>query len=175
MKRLKLFSAAILILLSVGSCQSQSHTNEPGGIQWMDFEQAMKLNQTKPKKVFIDVYTGWCGWCKRMDATTFKDSAIVKYMNENYYSVKLDAETKDSIHYKDRAFGFKTEYKANELAVALLNGQMGYPSYVFLDEQSNLLTPLSGYKTVPELMPVLKFFGTDAYKTTKWEEYIKAQ
>ncbi len=175
MNRIKLISAAILILLSAGSCQSQTHTNEPGGIQWMDFEQAMKLNQTKPKKVFIDVYTGWCGWCKRMDATTFKDSAIVKYMNENYYSVKLDAETKDSIHYKDRAFGFKTEYKANELAVALLNGQMGYPSYVFLDEQSNLLTPLSGYKTVPELMPVLKFFGTDAYKTTKWEEYIKAQ
>ena len=175
MKKIKQLVFSILISTIAVSCQAQTHDAETGGIQWMDFENAMKLNQSNPKKVFIDVYTGWCGWCKRMDATTFKDSSVVKYMNDNYYCVKLDAETKDSLHYKDHTFGYKPEYKANELAVALLNGQMGYPSYVFMDEQSNLLTPISGYKTVPELMPVLKFFGSNSYKTTKWEEYIKAQ
>lgn len=175
MNKLKLILSCFILMINIVSCQAQTHTNDPNGIQWMSFEEAMKLNQTKPKKIFIDVYTEWCGWCKRMDATTFKDSAVVKYFKENYYAVKLDAETKDSLHYKDKSYGFRPEYKANELAVALLNGQMGYPSFVFMDEQTNLLTPLSGYKTVPELMPILKFFGTDAYKTTKWEDFVKAQ
>ena len=32
----------------------------------------------------VDVYTDWCGWCKKMDKETFNHPVIAKYINENY-------------------------------------------------------------------------------------------
>jgi thioredoxin-related protein len=164
-----------LIFFSGGllSCNAQTPEKTKGEITWISFEKAVELNQTQPRKIFIDVYTSWCGWCKRMDATTFKDSTVMKYMNENYYAVKLDAERKDTVLYSGKTFIYKPEYKAHELAISLLNGQMGYPSFVFLDEKMTLLSPLSGYQTVEQLMPALKYFGSDIYKTKSWEDYSK--
>nr|HMT30281.1 DUF255 domain-containing protein [Bacteroidia bacterium] len=134
-----------LILLNLfSSCEAQTSSkeikNDPDGIQWISFEQAVKLNEKNPKKIFIDVYTHWCGWCKKMDATTFKEDTVVKYINENYYAVKLDAETKDTIRFKDKEFKYVADYKANELAISLLSGKMGYPSYVLMDEKYSLMT-----------------------------------
>ena len=65
-------------------------------IHWLTLKEATERNKQQPKKFLIDVYTEWCGWCKRMDATTFEDKAVVSYVNKNFYAVKLDAETKDT-------------------------------------------------------------------------------
>lgn len=163
-----------LIISLPSSAQSENKENSSShAISWMSFEQAVFLNDMKPKKIFIDVYTDWCGWCKRMDAGTFKDSLVSAYISENYYAVKLNAETKDTIRFRDKVFVFKPEMKSNELAISLLSGKMGYPSFVLMDEKYAILQPLSGYQTTEELLPLLKFYGTDAYKTTKWEEYSK--
>src|SRR5580700_4172641 len=65
---------------------------ESGGIKWMSLSDADKLNQgPKKKKIFVDIYTDWCGWCKRLDATTYQDPKVVKYVNDNFYAVKLNA------------------------------------------------------------------------------------
>jgi thioredoxin-related protein len=143
-------------------------------INWMSFEQAAALNKKQPKKIFIDVYTGWCGWCKRMDATTFQNPVIIEYINKEYYAVKLDAETPDSIHFQDKVFVYKPENKANELAVSLLGGKMGYPTSVYLDEKFGMLSPVSGYMDAATLEVVLKYFGGNAYKKDiKFEDYKK--
>ncbi|CAN5418346.1 hypothetical protein BH11BAC2_BH11BAC2_20230 [soil metagenome] len=176
MKLQRIFLILLGIILLNSSCNAQSNTTEgttSGGIKWMSFEEAVAKCDKNPKKIFIDVYTGWCGWCKRMDATTFKDSSIINYMTEHYYAVKLDAETKDTIHFKDKIFTYKTESKANELALSLLNGQMSYPSFVFLDEKYQLLSPLQGFNTVEQITPVLRYFGENIYLTKKWEDYQK--
>lgn len=166
----------VALLTSVShtcSAQNEKVTKGSGGIEWMSFEQAVFLNDMKPKKIFIDVYTDWCGWCKRMDAGTFKDSLVSKYISENYYAVKLNAETKDTIRFRDRVFVFKPEMKANEIAISLLNGKMGYPSFVLMDEKYAILQPLSGYQTTEELLPLLKYYGTNSYRTMKFEEFVK--
>lgn len=170
MKTLSALITAIFLLVSVSQAQDKKQ-----GIKWMSFEQAVALNQKAPKKIFIDVYTHWCGWCKRMDATTFLDSSVVNYMNEKYYAVKLDAETKDSIRFFDQTFRYKPENKANELAISLLNGQMSYPSFVFMDEKFALLSPLAGYQQPDQLMRVMRYFGENIYTTTKWDEYARSQ
>ena len=103
----KIFSFIILLsYFSISSCNAQTEHEkyDPNGIHWMSFEQAVALNDKAPKKIFIDTYTQWCGWCKRMDASTFKDTAVVRYMNDHYYAVKLDAETKDTIRFKGNLF-----------------------------------------------------------------------
>jgi len=170
MKKLnsRIFTLFSISFLVFNSCTAQE-TNQK--IHWMSFEEAVKKNEKAPKKIFIDVYTHWCGWCKKMDAGTFMNDSLANYMNEKYYAVKLDAETKDTIHFKDKSFAYRPEYKSNEFAVSLLNGQMSYPTFVFLDENVNMLSPLPGYQTVEQLALVMKFYGEDIYMTKKWDEY----
>lgn len=167
-----LYILAFSFLISI-SANAQSHKNEEGGIQWMSFPEALAKSKAQPKKIYMDIYTGWCGWCKKMDASTFKDPAIISYMNENFYPVKFDAETHDTIVFKDKKYAFKPEYKANEIAAYLLNGQMGYPTSVYFDEQMNPITAVPGFNTSEQLMPILKYFASDIYKTKKFEDYRK--
>lgn len=171
MKKTIYYLTALCFMLVPVSCSGQVKTEAK--IQWVSFEQAVEKSEKAPKKIFIDVYTHWCGWCKKMDKSTFMNDTVADYINQNYYAVKLDAEQKDSIVFRDKVFTFKPEYKSHELAVALLNGKMSYPTYVFLDENFNMLTPLSGYQTTEQLIPALKYFSDNIYKTMKWEDYVK--
>ena len=144
-------------------------------IKWYTFEDAVKLSETKPKKIFIDVYTDWCGWCKRMDKDTFNDPIIAAYMNKHYYAVKLNAEQRDAINFNGKAFQYKNEYKANELALSLLQGKMSYPSGVFLDEKFGLLTVVQGYQDANGFDPIIKYFAENIYLNKTWEEYQRAR
>jgi thioredoxin-related protein len=168
MKKIILLFCGLLSFMIADAQEQKS-----AAIKWMSFEEAVEKSKVTPRKMFIDVYTKWCGWCKRMDATTFTDSAVVKYMNENFYAVKLDAERKDTVQFFEKTFVYRAENKANDLAIALLNGQMSYPSFVFLDEKFGMLSPLAGYQQVDELMNVLLYFGDNIYQTKKWEDYSK--
>ena len=66
-------------------------------IEWLSFEQAIAQFNKEPKDMFIDVYTNWCGWCKRMDQTTFKEPEVVKLLSGNYYCVKVNAEMRNDL------------------------------------------------------------------------------
>ena len=114
-------------------------------IKWMSWEEAMEANKKSPKKIFVDVYTDWCGWCKVMDKNTFSDSTVVAYMNTNFYNVKLNAEQKKDIVWNNTTFKYRPEYKSHDMAISLLDGQMSYPSYVVLDEKIGRLKIMKGY------------------------------
>lgn len=175
MKYNKPFFLNILLTITILTFSSFS-LNEPNSdaeIKWLSFEEAVKLQKEHPKKIIVDVYTDWCGWCKKMDKNTYTDAEVIKQIQSHYYFVKLNAEQKEEIKYKDKVFTFKQEYKANELAVSLLNGQMSYPSTVFLDEDMNLLTVVPGYLTPKDMNPILKYFGENIYKEKNWKEYTE--
>ncbi len=144
-------------------------------INWVTLEEADKLRLTEPKKIMIDVYTDWCGWCKRMDATTFSDAELVKYVNENYYAVKLDAEQKEPITIGGKTYEYVPNGRRgyNEMAKELLQGKMSYPSIVFLDESMNMIQPMAGYRDATAMQPILEYLAEDAYKATPWEEWLE--
>lgn len=148
-------------------------------INWMTFQEAIESNKTTPKKIFIDVYTDWCGWCKKMDQTTFVNKDIVEYINKNYYAVKLNAEMSDTIVFSGYTFvnqGSTNGRKGtHQLAVALLQGKMSYPSYVFMNEDAQLLTVAPGYRGADDFMPLLKYFGSDAYLNEKYNDFLNKQ
>jgi thioredoxin-related protein len=168
------FSLLIFLLAPLFSFSQNKlkEPNTPDGIQWVTFEEAVKKSQTEPKKIFMDMYTHWCGWCKRMDASTFKDPKVIEYLNKNFYAVKFDAETKDTIHFRDHDFFFHPDKRSNELAWSLMNGKMSYPTTIYLDETFALLSPVPGYITAEQILPILTYFGENIYKTKKWEEYL---
>jgi len=142
-------------------------------VQWMSFTEAVKQNQKSPKKIFIDVYARWCSNCKRMDASTFRDSAVAAYINSHYYPVKLDAETRDSISYRNQVFVYNPNLKVNELADLLVGSNKSYPNFAFLDENFTLITNILGYQAPEEFKPILVYFSEDKYKTQTWEEFQK--
>ncbi len=144
-------------------------------INWLTFEEALKQNEIKPKKIFIDVYTDWCGWCKELDKNTFSNPQIAEYLNKYYYPVKFNAETKQEISYKGKVYrnNGTGSRPPHDLAIALLNGKLSYPSAAYLDDQSNLLTVVPGYLTPADIEPILVFFAENQYKSTTWEDFRK--
>lgn len=151
-------------------------------IHWMSMNEALAAQKKEPKKIFMDAYTDWCGPCKLMDKKTFHNKDLVNYVNEHFYAVKFNAEGSEEITYQDFTYtnpnhkknkqGRNTQHLfANALKI------QGYPSVVFFDEDSNVIAPVVGFKTAPELEIYLKMMVNDDYKklTTKktWDAYQK--
>jgi thioredoxin-related protein len=149
-------------------------------IHWItSIDELQAKMQKEPKKVIVDMYTSWCGWCKKMDADTYTNPALVKYINNNYYAVKLDAERQDTINFQGKQFFFAPQYRANGFALELLKdylakgGQMSYPQTVFLLENFQQPTPVPGYRTVAEMEVFLTYFGDNAFRRQPFDQYSK--
>lgn len=141
-------------------------TTSEHGIKWLSFEEVAKLQKKTKKKIVMDVYTDWCGWCKRMDATTFSDPTVGEYVNKNYYALKLNAESKKLIKFNGK------EMTEQELAARF--GVTGYPTTVYLDESMELLSPVSGYLDVKQFTNVVKFYGENHYKSMNFEQFVQS-
>jgi len=149
-------------------------------VKWYSFEDALTLNAQRAayglptKKIFIDVYTDWCGFCKRMDAITFSHPVIADMLNRDWIPVKLNAERRDTVNINNQIFVNEHSGRGpHQLAIILLNGNMGYPSIALIDETGRPIQVLQGFKTPTQLEMLLSFFSTNAYRTTEWEEFQK--
>ena len=165
----------IFLFLMLGVL-SQSLTAQE--INWMSMNEALEAQKKKPKKIFVDAYTTWCGPCKMLDKNTFTNKDVVEYVNKHYYAVKFNAEGDEVINFKDKVFknpGYDPEKKGrnsvHEFARAM--GVSAYPTMVFFDENAGFLTPLKGYLTPQKLEIFLKIFATDDYKKVKTDEEWK--
>ena len=155
-----------------------SNTIQAQDIEWISWQEAVELAQAEgnSKKVFVDVYTDWCGWCKVMDKKTFQNPEVAAYMQEHYYMVKLDAEGKEPIEYDGNTFKYVPSGRRgyHELAAALLQNRMSYPTTVFLDENLKMLSPVPGFQKPEPFLKIARYFGDDIYKTQDWKAYDKA-
>ncbi len=165
-----LFAAIFTLIFSITVSAQETK------IEWLDFEVAVEKMKTQPKKMFIDMYTDWCGWCKKMDKETFANPTIAAYMQDHFYMVKFDAERSDTIVYANRTFVNPNPGKSrssHELAQALLRGKMSYPSYVFMNEEMKIISVVPGFFPPENFEPVIHYFGSGAYDEQNWESFSK--
>jgi thioredoxin-related protein len=165
------FKKIWIVLLIFGHVAS----NGQNKIRWMTWEEAMAKQEKSPRKIFIDVYTEWCTWCKKMDGYTFHQDHIAKYVNENYYPIKFDAEYKNPIEFMGTSYNYVKTFKGgyHELAAFLLQGKLSYPTIVFLDEKNNLIQAIQGFQGPLDFEMIIHFFGEDFHKTTNWRKFTR--
>ncbi len=164
MRKILIIVASFLISLS-GFAQN--------AIKWYTIEEAFALAESQPRKMLIDVYTDWCSWCKVMDENTYGNQVIADYINSRYYAVKFNAEQKEDVVLMGTTYKYVPNGTKgyNQLAAALLNGQLGYPSTVFLDETLKMIQPIQGYLQPKEFDEIIRFIGDNHYKSTTWEKF----
>jgi thioredoxin-related protein len=177
------YLSAIAIATAIGliglaaNLSSFNQQEQRGNVsdKWYTWEEAVELNKKQPKKIMVDVYTDWCGWCKKMDKSTFANPEVSNYLRDHFYAVKLNAEQREAIIFGRDTFTYMDSGNGrgvNTLAYALLDGKMGYPSIVYLDEQFRRIMISPGYKETPDLMRELKFAKEEIYNKQTWEEYL---
>ena len=129
--KLKLLLFLICIsLLKISIAQKQA-------IEWLSFEELAGNYQKEQKPILFFLYTDWCKYCKMQENTTFQDSAVISELNQNYYSIKLDAESKTAILFFGREYNFNQESGFHELATYLgsNDGKLEFPTTLILNRQ----------------------------------------
>lgn len=171
-KRSLLLPAFAVLLLSLSSFRPSNPSLVE--VKWYTWDEAVALNKVKPKKFMVDVYTDWCGWCKVMDKKTFTDEAVAKFIGHNFYPIKFNAEQKDDVKFNGQTYKYVETNGGrgiHTLAYALLDGKMGYPTVVYLNEKYERILISPGYKEPADMTKELRFIAEQQYLKTTWEAY----
>lgn len=158
MQKVKYFFGCLLALSLL-----MAMTNKPKEkVNWISFEQLQQMYDSAPRPIIVDLYTDWCGWCKVMDKNTYGNSKVAKFINEHYYAVKYNAESKENVVFNGKTYSYNPEYKTNDVAIYLSSGQLEYPNTIFLSGLNSTPAPLAGYMKPKEFEAPVKYFSKAA-------------
>lgn len=125
------------------------------------FEEAEELTKSKPKLVVIFIHTSWCNYCKMMENSTFKNPEIINLLNNDFYFISLDAESKEEIHFNNHIFKFKPKGQntgIHELATALatIDSEVIYPTITILESDLSILFQKHSFLNAKALLTILE-------------------
>ncbi len=151
-----------------------------GKVNWISMEELPAAMEKEPKKVLVDLYTSWCGWCKRMDKNTFSYPEVADYINENFHAVKFNAEQEENINFGGKEYKFipKGRRGTNELTYKLIlgdkpTGRVGYPTVAFLDENLNRIDAYAGYKDANGFDGITRFIAENHYNNKTLGQFLQ--
>lgn len=146
-------------------------------VKWNTIEQSAKGNNARSEKLyFIDFYTTWCGWCKKMDKDTFSDKVVAKILNTYFTPTKFDAEgdavfSWNGIEYKGGGVATNGRRAYHPFAQTVLGANMGFPSFAIFGPDKTLLTVVPGYSNAADFTVILWYFASGDYKKYSFENY----
>src|SRR5262245_30768081 len=135
-----------------------------GGVTWIGWNEGLAAAAGSGKPIIVDVYTDWCGWCKRMDRDTYASAEVSDYVNRHFVMVRLNAESSQRVSYVGRSL----------TARALAGGfnVTGYPTTIFLRPNGDHMVNVPGYLAPDKFLKLAHYIGDGALdRGVKWEEY----
>ena len=168
-----LFITAVVLLCFGGRKPDiPGGTGAGDGVSWMTVDQAADKLQQEKRPVLIDLYTTWCGWCRQMDKKTYSNKKVAEYLQDKFYTVKVDAETHAVINWDGKTYQFNPQYRSNEFAVYLTHGRLEFPTTIIIPPGQEPQA-IPGYMEPKELELLVRYFGDGAYKTRSFDNYQK--
>jgi uncharacterized protein YyaL (SSP411 family) len=125
----------LLILVIIGSIgfSFRPKKSKTEDVTWYAWNDAYPLAKQNKKLILVDVYTNWCGWCKKMDRDVFSDPDVENMLSDNFVNVKLNPERTDMSYAIDTM-----HLNGYQMYNLLTNGQRtGFPTIVVLDPATN--------------------------------------
>ena len=156
---------ALIVLIHPGFSPPQNARTSD--LKWLRLTEGLETAKKGKKKLLVDVYTDWCGWCKKMDADVYSDAGVKKYLKEKYVLVKMDAESAGKVEYAGE--------KLSEAELSAAFGVRGYPTTIFLLPNGDPITLLPGYVQADNFLSVLTYIGEDHYQKMKYDEFLAKQ
>lgn len=154
------FGRLVLVLLLLVS--QKAYSQQPVAVQWLTFEQLNDSLAVRPKKVFIDFYADWCTYCRKIDQVALQDPQVVQVLNETYYAVKMNVESKDTITFGNQVFVNKRLKKSNpvhEIALLMASRKgkaFSLPAMVVLNEKFEATARYFQYLDAAQLLQILR-------------------
>lgn len=130
-------------------------------------EEAQALAKENGKKVLVEVYAVWCGFCRKMAAETHPTQKVKDAVDDLFYLVRLNAESE-----KEVVFNGETMTEA-ELAAAF--GVASFPTTVFVDTNGDPLGYQPGFMDATTYTELISYVGTDSFKSTSFEDFVQAR
>lgn len=142
----------VLIIGVPNGCSSADNSASSSGIKWYSYKEGTERGKAEKKNVFVNFYAVWCGYCKKMDNDTFKDARVVKYLSENFISVRVDTDKEPNI--------------AREYYV------QGLPTAWFLSKSGEKISNMPGYVPSDMFINILKYIQSDKYKEMNFKKFL---
>jgi len=133
---------ALLLLSSFSTFNSPTVKNKRISFIEQNFSTALKKAKAERKFIFVDAYATWCGPCRQLKVTTFKDAKVADFFNTNFVNVGLDME------------------KGEGNNLALKWNVQEYPTLLILDYNGKVVFRSIGYLNAKQLID----FGKQALK-----------
>lgn len=170
MKKLNI-AYVVILLLTIFTSKLFAQSNDT----WTSMDKAMNKIDAQHQFIFIDIYTDWCGWCKKMDQSTFSDPNTLNNLKNNFVLVKLNAESETPINFNGKTYGLvpNGNRKTNEYALEIgaTAGKLGYPTLVVLDAKGNKLQTFPGFKDAETINQLIQYFTSGSYQKMDFLTY----
>lgn len=152
-----------ILFLFLGTFWASNASAQKQEIRWISFEQLEDSLTIKPKKIFISFYADWCAYCKKMDKVAFKNSEVLTLLNSEYYAVKMNAETRDTITFEGKKFineEFGKKRRPTHQIPLLLASRKGtsfsLPATIVLDKNFQVTKRSFEYLSTKKMLQLLK-------------------
>ncbi len=137
------------------------HTTLSAQIKMQKFESIEKAITKESRPIVIFIHTDWCKYCLTMENTTFKNKEIIQTLNDKFYFISFNAESKKPIHFRDYDFKFIPNGRKtgiHELAIQLgtVNGEVSYPTLTILNDKYEIIFQHSSYLSAKQLNKILE-------------------
>ncbi len=144
-------------------------TSATAQVKWHTIDEAAKA-KIGAKMYFVDFYTDWCGYCKKMDRETFADPTVAKILNKYFYPVKFNAEGKKAVTWFGQTYNpANGRNRAHDFA----KGVQGYPTVVLFKSDGTAFQSIPGYVPAKDFIVILWFFASGDYERYPYERYQK--
>lgn len=140
---------------------------EDDELSWLKYDQALAVAKQENRHILVNFTTKWCGYCKKMDASTYRDSSIVATLGKYFALAKVDGDSYDMIKLPDGDI--------TEKGLTRQYGVRGYPTTWLLEPDGSKIAPVRGYVDNVRLQYILDYVLTNSNEKMSFQEFVEQE